>query len=122
MDGRDPPEPPPPPRPPPEEEEEEGRRSAAAAAAAAMAKEAAALFQGRRYTECIDVLKQLLLRKEGDPKVRVINSTFLLLSFLCILLRSLLICVISESRGRELVLKRRSMKFGSILRHNGVYM
>ncbi|OAY66959.1 CCR4-NOT transcription complex subunit 10 [Ananas comosus] len=69
MDGRDPPEPPPPPRPPPEEEEEEGRRSAAAAAAAAMAKEAAALFQGRRYTECIDVLKQLLLRKEGDPKV-----------------------------------------------------
>lgn len=36
---------------------------------AGLAKEAAVLFQNRRYTECIDVLKQLLQKKEDDPKV-----------------------------------------------------
>ncbi|XP_038984113.1 uncharacterized protein LOC103706492 isoform X2 [Phoenix dactylifera] len=34
-----------------------------------LAKEAAVLFQSRRYTECIDVLKQVLQKKEDDPKV-----------------------------------------------------
>ncbi|XP_042480221.1 CCR4-NOT transcription complex subunit 10-like [Macadamia integrifolia] len=36
---------------------------------AGLAKEAALLFQSRRYTECIDLLNQLLQKKEGDPKV-----------------------------------------------------
>ncbi|KAJ4959212.1 hypothetical protein NE237_026323 [Protea cynaroides] len=36
---------------------------------AGLAKEAALLFQSRRYTECIDVLNQLLQKKEDDPKV-----------------------------------------------------
>ncbi|XP_010250204.1 PREDICTED: CCR4-NOT transcription complex subunit 10-B-like [Nelumbo nucifera] len=36
---------------------------------AGLAKEAALLFQSRRFTECIDVLKQLLQKKEDDPKV-----------------------------------------------------
>ncbi|KAJ3693417.1 hypothetical protein LUZ60_008897 [Juncus effusus] len=52
----------------------EGRDSspdedASISAAAALAKDAALLFQNRRYSECIDVLKQLLLKKEKDPKV-----------------------------------------------------
>lgn len=38
-------------------------------ATAALAKEAAVLFQNRRFSECIDVLKQLLQKKEDDPKV-----------------------------------------------------
>ncbi|KAJ0984337.1 hypothetical protein J5N97_002693 [Dioscorea zingiberensis] len=36
---------------------------------AALAKEAAALFQSRRYSECVDLLKQLSRLKEDDPKV-----------------------------------------------------
>ncbi|KAK1316859.1 hypothetical protein QJS10_CPA05g01388 [Acorus calamus] len=36
---------------------------------AALAKEAQLLFQARRFGECIDVLKQLLQKKEDDPKV-----------------------------------------------------
>ncbi|XP_073100084.1 uncharacterized protein [Elaeis guineensis] len=36
---------------------------------AGLAKEAAVLFQSRRYSECIDVLKQLLQKKEDDPKI-----------------------------------------------------
>jgi CCR4-NOT transcription complex subunit 10 len=39
-------------------------------ATAALAKEAAVLFQNRRFSECIDVLKQLLQKKEDDPKVQ----------------------------------------------------
>ncbi|KAJ1697904.1 hypothetical protein LUZ63_006416 [Rhynchospora breviuscula] len=38
-------------------------------ATAALAKEAAVLFQSRRFSECVDVLKQLLQKKENDPKV-----------------------------------------------------
>ncbi|KAG8049575.1 hypothetical protein GUJ93_ZPchr0009g1823 [Zizania palustris] len=38
-------------------------------ATATMAREAAVLFQSRRYAECAEVLSQLLLKKEGDPKV-----------------------------------------------------
>ncbi|XP_077237936.1 uncharacterized protein LOC143879440 isoform X2 [Tasmannia lanceolata] len=34
-----------------------------------LAKDAAGLFQSRQFTECIDVLNQLLLKKEDDPKV-----------------------------------------------------
>lgn len=34
-----------------------------------LAKEAEALFSGGRFSECIDVLNQLLAKKEGDPKV-----------------------------------------------------
>jgi len=35
-----------------------------------LAKEAEALFSSRRFAECVDVLNQLLLKKEGNPKVR----------------------------------------------------
>ncbi|KAF0932808.1 hypothetical protein E2562_012142 [Oryza meyeriana var. granulata] len=53
------------PLPPPQSqsstEEEEGMLSVTAA----MARDAAVLFQSRRYAE---VLAQLLLKKEGDPK------------------------------------------------------
>lgn len=45
--------------------EEDGMLSATAA----MARDAAVLFQSRRYAECAEVLAQLLLKKEGDPKV-----------------------------------------------------
>ncbi|XP_020270663.1 CCR4-NOT transcription complex subunit 10-like isoform X2 [Asparagus officinalis] len=34
-----------------------------------LAKEAGALFSSGRFSECVDVLNQLLLKKEGDPKV-----------------------------------------------------
>ncbi|XP_038979340.1 uncharacterized protein LOC120109704 [Phoenix dactylifera] len=34
-----------------------------------LAKEAAVLFQGRRFSECIDVLNQLLQKKGDDLKV-----------------------------------------------------
>lgn len=34
-----------------------------------LAKEAEALFSSRRFAECVDVLNQLLAKKEGDPKV-----------------------------------------------------
>ncbi|XP_020103099.1 CCR4-NOT transcription complex subunit 10-like isoform X1 [Ananas comosus] len=37
--------------------------------ASALAKEAAVLFQNRRYAEGVDILKQLLLKKQDDPKV-----------------------------------------------------
>ncbi|KHG02249.1 CCR4-NOT transcription complex subunit 10 [Gossypium arboreum] len=36
---------------------------------AALAKEAALHFQSRNFSECVDVLDQLKLKKEGDPKV-----------------------------------------------------
>ncbi|KAK1323354.1 hypothetical protein QJS10_CPA02g00227 [Acorus calamus] len=36
---------------------------------AALAKEASLLFQSRRFGECVDVLNQLLQKKEDDPKV-----------------------------------------------------
>lgn len=55
-------EPPPPPQP---VAEEDGMLSATAA----MARDAAVLFQSRRYAECAEVLAQLLLKKEDDPKV-----------------------------------------------------
>lgn len=45
--------------------EEDGMLSATAA----MARDAAVQFQSRRYAECAEVLAQLLLKKEGDPKV-----------------------------------------------------
>lgn len=45
--------------------EEDGMLSATAA----MARDASVLFQSRRYAECAEVLAQLLLKKEGDPKV-----------------------------------------------------
>ncbi|KAI4376687.1 hypothetical protein MLD38_014423 [Melastoma candidum] len=35
----------------------------------AMAKEAAMLFQSRKYDECLELLHQLLQKKTGDPKV-----------------------------------------------------
>lgn len=34
-----------------------------------LAKEAEALFSDGRYSDCIEVLNQLLAKKEGDPKV-----------------------------------------------------
>ncbi|GAB4828245.1 hypothetical protein Ancab_035157 [Ancistrocladus abbreviatus] len=37
--------------------------------ATSLAKEATALFQARKYGECVDVLNQLLQKKEDDPKV-----------------------------------------------------
>ncbi|KAG4141022.1 hypothetical protein ERO13_D06G052700v2 [Gossypium hirsutum] len=36
---------------------------------AALAKEAALHFQSRNFSECVDVLDQLKVKKEGDPKV-----------------------------------------------------
>lgn len=36
----------------------------------ALAKEAAVCFQAHKYYECLQLLKQLLLKKPGDPKVR----------------------------------------------------
>ncbi|XP_068647856.1 uncharacterized protein [Aristolochia californica] len=36
---------------------------------AALARDAALLFQARRFSECYDVLKQLLQKKEDDPKI-----------------------------------------------------
>eukprot|EP00252_Welwitschia_mirabilis_P024256 TRINITY_DN7135_c1_g1_i1.p1 TRINITY_DN7135_c1_g1~~TRINITY_DN7135_c1_g1_i1.p1 ORF type:complete len:873 (+),score=174.96 TRINITY_DN7135_c1_g1_i1:329-2947(+) len=36
---------------------------------AALAKEAASLFQTRRYQECLDILYQLMQRKPDDPKI-----------------------------------------------------
>ncbi|KAG9456186.1 hypothetical protein H6P81_000694 [Aristolochia fimbriata] len=36
---------------------------------AALARDAAHLFQARRFSECYDVLKQLLQKKEDDPKI-----------------------------------------------------
>uniref|UniRef100_A0A7N0VHK3 CCR4-NOT transcription complex subunit 10 n=1 Tax=Kalanchoe fedtschenkoi TaxID=63787 RepID=A0A7N0VHK3_KALFE len=35
----------------------------------ALAKDAAVYFQGHKYAECLQILKQLLLKKPGDPKV-----------------------------------------------------
>ncbi|RCV10917.1 hypothetical protein SETIT_2G146300v2 [Setaria italica] len=64
---------PPPPQPAAEED-------AMLSATAAMAKEAAVSFQGRRYSECVLVLKKLLEMKEGDPKVHhnmAITQSFL---------------------------------------------
>ncbi|XP_058107312.1 uncharacterized protein LOC131250930 isoform X2 [Magnolia sinica] len=46
-------------------DEEDGHLSVTAA----LAKDAALLFQSRRYTECLDVLHQLLQKKEDDLKV-----------------------------------------------------
>nr|CAN83603.1 hypothetical protein VITISV_020807 [Vitis vinifera] len=37
--------------------------------AASLAKDAALLFQSRKFSECLDVLNQLLQKKEDDPKV-----------------------------------------------------
>ncbi|XP_057968506.1 uncharacterized protein LOC131157997 [Malania oleifera] len=37
--------------------------------AAALAKDAGLLFQSRKFAECVDVLNQLLQKKEDDPKV-----------------------------------------------------
>ncbi|KAL4296164.1 hypothetical protein GQ457_12G023950 [Hibiscus cannabinus] len=36
---------------------------------AALAKEASLHFQSRKFAECVDVLNQLKVKKEGDPKV-----------------------------------------------------
>lgn len=36
---------------------------------ALLAKEAFVLFQSDKFSECVDVLNQLLQKKEGDPKV-----------------------------------------------------
>lgn len=36
---------------------------------AGLAKDAALLFQSRKFTECVDVLNQLLLNKKDDPKI-----------------------------------------------------
>lgn len=51
--------------------------------ASGLAKEAALLFQSGKFKDCIRVLNQLLLNKEGDPKVNgflslciYLNSTF----------------------------------------------
>lgn len=35
----------------------------------ALAKEAEALFSSGKFLECVEVLNQLLAKKEGDPKV-----------------------------------------------------
>lgn len=48
---------------------------------AALAKEAAGLFQSRRYSECVDLLKQLSRLKEDDPKVEPFFFLFLSLAF-----------------------------------------
>lgn len=37
-----------------------------------LAKEAAFLFQNRRFQECVEVLKLLFDKKRGDAKVRLI--------------------------------------------------
>ncbi|XP_074281125.1 uncharacterized protein LOC141606045 isoform X2 [Silene latifolia] len=36
---------------------------------ASLAKEASALFQSEKFAECVDILKQLLQKNEGDPKI-----------------------------------------------------
>lgn len=43
-----------------------------------LAKDAALLFQGGRYAECVEVLNQILQKKEEeDPKVRRLTPTLL---------------------------------------------
>ncbi|KQJ86920.1 CCR4-NOT transcription complex subunit 10 isoform X1 [Brachypodium distachyon] len=54
-----------PPTQPQSASEEDGMLSVTAA----MARDASVLFQSHRYAECAEVLAQLLLKKEGDPKV-----------------------------------------------------
>lgn len=49
----------------------------------AVAKEAALLFQSRKYTECLELLHQLALKKEHDPKVNF--PSLVLLLGLCVL-------------------------------------
>ncbi|MQM06702.1 hypothetical protein Taro_039526 [Colocasia esculenta] len=39
-------------------------------AACGLARDAALLFQGGRFAECVEVLNQILQKKEDDPKVR----------------------------------------------------
>lgn len=39
--------------------------------AAALAKDAALHFQAAKFADCADVLCQLLLKKPGDPKVKL---------------------------------------------------
>jgi CCR4-NOT transcription complex subunit 10 len=53
------------PLPPPQPAAEDGMLSATAA----MARDAAVLFQSCHYAECAEVLAQLLLEKDRDPKV-----------------------------------------------------
>lgn len=38
---------------------------------AMLAKEAFMFFQSDKFSECVDVLHQLLQKKEGDPKVYI---------------------------------------------------
>ena len=47
---------------------------------AALAKEAASLFQSGKYAGCVEVLNQLLQKKEDDPKVRFMMLNLILLS------------------------------------------
>ena len=47
--------------------------------AAGLAKEAALLFQAGKFAECVSVLKQLLHKKEDDPKVNLIFGLCMLL-------------------------------------------
>ncbi|KAJ6804091.1 CCR4-NOT transcription complex subunit 10-like [Iris pallida] len=49
--------------------QEPGEDERAALAAHGLAKEAEALFQSGRFAECVEVLNQLLAKKDGDPKV-----------------------------------------------------
>lgn len=40
-----------------------------------LAKDAASLFQSGHYAECIEVLNQILQKKEDDPKVQMLAIT-----------------------------------------------
>jgi CCR4-NOT transcription complex subunit 10 len=71
-------EPPPPKEAPPTQPQPAVEEDGMLSATAAMARDAAVLFQSRRYAECAEVLAQLLLKKEGDPKVGDSSSAFLL--------------------------------------------
>ncbi|CAN1240778.1 hypothetical protein LINPERPRIM_LOCUS4667 [Linum perenne] len=57
-------------------------------ATAALVKDATMHFQSRRFSDCLDALNQLKLKKEDDPRVIFLTS-FRLLSLLTVKLLSI---------------------------------
>lgn len=49
--------------------------------AAALAKDAALHFQTGKFSECVEVLNQLLLKKENDPKVSLSTLAYTCFGF-----------------------------------------
>lgn len=53
----------------------------------AIAKEAALLFQSRRYSECLELLRELSQKKEHDPKVIFPCTPCISAVFVCFIVR-----------------------------------